>query len=282
MPAIPLFSIILGVAWSSLIEFISLTGGLVLCGFILGYLERLSNRNMVRSFGIKGIYFTAWLGTPVHELGHAAMCLIFGHRVTGIKLIQASGADGTIGYVTHTFNPNSLYQKIGNFFIGLAPLISGSLAIFLSTYLFVPGSYTLIFHYLGEKQNFSLFEPTTWDAFVNTVQSVFASLFFISHLADLKYWLFFILALCIASHMSLSPADIRGAASGAGALFLLIAVANALSTVLDPPLNSQMTAVIGRFNFCLLLLLSLAVLFSAMKLLISGLFNWGFHGLKRM
>lgn len=243
----------------------------MLCGFILGSLERQSNKNVIRIFGIKGIYFTAWLGTPVHELGHAVMCLIFGHRVTGIKLLQATAPDGTIGYVTHAYNPDSLYQKTGNFFIGLAPLVSGSLSIFLCTYVLVRDSYRTILDYLIGRQHFSLLDPVTWVTFGQAVRSIFSGLFSWENAANPAFWLFFVLSLCIASHMSLSREDIRGAASGAGTLFLLIGVANTLSRFLDPSLNGQITSLIDRFNFCLLLLLSLAIVFSVIKVLLSGI-----------
>lgn len=53
----------------STIEMFYLVGLITLTGFILGVFERLSNSFMQKSFGRKGILVTAWLGTPVHEVG---------------------------------------------------------------------------------------------------------------------------------------------------------------------------------------------------------------------
>ncbi|MDD9150103.1 hypothetical protein OYT88_16295 [Sporolactobacillus sp. CQH2019] len=267
-----LFWTVLQILWLSTTEFISLIGGLVLGGFILGYLERLSNRLIIRTFGMKGIYFTAWLGTPVHELGHAAMCLLFGHRVTGIKLFQANRSDGTIGYVTHTYNPDSLYQNIGNLFIGLAPLISGGLAIFASARFLVPnGSYLIVRYFFAGTQTFSLVDPRTWGDLLFADLDVFRNFFTVENLARPAFWLFIFLAVCISSRMSLSPEDIRGARSGAGAMFLLVVLANVLNAVLDPSLHRQMMIWIGRFNFYLLILLSASVFFSCLMLAVSSL-----------
>lgn len=268
-----LFQAVLQILWLSMTEFVSLIGGLVIGGFILGYLERLSNRLIIDTFGMKGIYFTAWLGTPVHELGHAAMCLLFGHRVTGIKLLQANRSDGTIGYVTHTYNPGSLYQNIGNLFIGLAPLISGGLAIFACARFLVPGGSDVIARYFFTgTQTFSLVDPRTWGDLLFADRAVFQNFFAGENLIRPAFWLFIFLAVCISSRMSLSPEDIRGARSGAGAMFLLIVLANVLNAALDPSLHRQMMVWIGRFNFCLLILLSVSVFFSCLTLAVSSLF----------
>lgn len=275
-----LFSVILQILWLSATEFVSLIGGLVIGGFILGYLERVSNSLIIGAFGMKGIFFTAWLGTPVHELGHAAMCLFFRHRVTGIKLLQANQSDGTIGYVTHAYNPNSLYQNIGNLFIGLAPLVSGSVAVFACAHFLVPESSALIAHYFSnEVQIFSLFDLQAWATLGRSDLAIAGSLFAWRNLTHPAFWLFLILAVCISSRMSLSREDIRGARSGAGALFLLLVIANTLNIVLDPSLHQQMMVWIGRLNFCLLILLSLSVLFSLLTLAVSGILYWFRRGL---
>ncbi|MDR3490768.1 MAG: hypothetical protein P4M12_01845 [Gammaproteobacteria bacterium] len=65
-------------------------------------IERKANRYFFAAYGMKGILATAWLGTPIHELGHALMCLIFAHKIKDIKLLTLNQADGTLGYVSHS------------------------------------------------------------------------------------------------------------------------------------------------------------------------------------
>src|SRR5579884_3392310 len=90
----------------SCVELIYLLGAIIAVGFLLGVIERHSNRMLARAFGHRGILLTAWVGTPIHELGHLLMCFIFAHRVTRVKLLQLNSPDGTLGYVEHQYNLN--------------------------------------------------------------------------------------------------------------------------------------------------------------------------------
>jgi len=264
-------AIVLRIVAMTGVQFISLIGALFIGGFILGFLERQANGRVIHAFGIKGIYYTAWLGTPIHELSHAVMCLIFRHRVTEVKLLQAVDTDGTMGYVRHAYNPNSLYQRIGNLFIGVAPLIGGSLIIALCAKWMTYDSSLAFFDWSQAPQQFSFFDLPSWTALGKAILQIFQSLFAVSNYSHPAFWLFVLIALCISSRMSLSNEDIRGAGSGAGALFGLLLVANALSVLLDPALHMQITYWIGRFNFLLMVMLSLSVFFSLLVLLISHL-----------
>ena len=94
--------------------------------FLLGWLIALCNKVFYSNFGRFGnivCYVTGFVGAPIHELSHALFCLIFFHRIREIKLFQISD-DGTMGYVIHSYNRRNMYQRIGNFFIGVAPYFS--------------------------------------------------------------------------------------------------------------------------------------------------------------
>ncbi|SFG21870.1 hypothetical protein [Sporolactobacillus nakayamae] len=256
-------SIALKIIGLTLTQFISLLGGLVIAGFILGVLERQANGRVIHLFGMKGIYGTAWLGTPIHELSHAAMCLFFRHRVTEIKLLQAVDSGGTMGYVRHAYNPNSFYQRIGNLFIGIAPLIGGSLVIAAAAKWMLPNVSGTFFDYVsGAPRLFSFFDLPSWLALNKAVIAVFRSLFAFENLTNPYFWLFLVIAVCVSSRMSLSREDIRGAWSGAGALLVFLLLVNALSALLDPTLRGQMMYWIARCNFLLMIMLSMSVFFS--------------------
>ena len=76
--------------------------------------------------GAGGVFdATALLGTPVHELGHAAMCLLFGHKITRMKLWSPGGRGGLYGYVEHSYHRKNPWAQMGNLFIGMGPLFSG-------------------------------------------------------------------------------------------------------------------------------------------------------------
>lgn len=99
-------------------------GVAAICGLAVELLSRsfgfLIGRKAMLFFGVTSI-----VGTPVHELGHAIMCLLFTHQITGIKLWDPTAKDGTYGYVEHSYSRKNLWARIGNLPIGLGPLFSG-------------------------------------------------------------------------------------------------------------------------------------------------------------
>jgi hypothetical protein len=76
-----------------------------------------------------------WLGTVVHELGHFVACKIFGHRVLEVKWFDPDAHGGSLGYVRHNWDRDDIYQGIGNFFIGIGPILLGSLVIYYASTL---------------------------------------------------------------------------------------------------------------------------------------------------
>ena len=71
---------------ASLIQIcIFLIPGLVLT-LIMNYVSTFVQRRALLTIG-KGWYLGlfGWLGTIIHELGHAVFCLIFRHKITTLK-----------------------------------------------------------------------------------------------------------------------------------------------------------------------------------------------------
>src|ERR1700730_8367502 len=137
----------------SFVELLYLVGVLIGVGFLLGALEKRSNFYIQRAFGRKGIYMTAWIGTPIHEAGHFIQCIIWRHKVTDVKFLQLNEPNGILGYVEHQYSTASLYQMVGNFFIGLGPIFSGIGSLVLGMYIFVPHSYEL---FINSLQNYHM------------------------------------------------------------------------------------------------------------------------------
>ena len=95
-----------------LLQIVFTVGLIVLFGFLIAF----CNKRFYANFGNYGravCYITGAIGTPLHECAHALFCLIFGHKVTEIKLFQINAADGTLGYVNHSYNPKNIYHKVG-------------------------------------------------------------------------------------------------------------------------------------------------------------------------
>lgn len=233
--------------------------------FLFGFLIALCNRWFYLNFGSKSrliCYVTGFIGTPVHELSHALFCLIFGHKITEIKLFQINSADGTLGYVNHSYNPKNIYQKAGNFFIGVAPIIVISALLFLFAYLIMPST---VSDMTMLAQGIS-FDKGAGD-FFNNVYSILYTFF--SSALTWQWWVFVIIGMFFALHMTLSNADIKGSLSGL--IFILL-----LFLIIDVILGLVGNSVLMSFNnimFSIGAMLDMFLLISLMISLIAGLLS---------
>lgn len=200
----------------------SLFGGIVIFGLLIHLISRLTFESLARSFGRKGTYFVAWLGAPIHELGHAIFCLIFGHKITDIEIFKPDPLTGTLGYVYHKWNPSNPWQVMGNFFIGIGPIILGCVALLATFYFLIPNSsqawdsILVIVNEVDQKYSIgSYFTILEGSAFV-----MLKVVFTISNLTDWRFWCFLYVSICIASNIRLSLSDLKGALSGLGCVIL--------------------------------------------------------------
>ena len=69
-------------------QMVSLFAGVFVFGFIINVLSQLTYKSLEKAFGNQGVYLAAWLGTPLHELGHALFCVIFLHKIADMKVLQ--------------------------------------------------------------------------------------------------------------------------------------------------------------------------------------------------
>jgi len=219
------------VVFTTFSQLIWLLGLLFIFGFILYLLARFTRTTYVKTTGATlDIFVTGWIGTPVHELGHALFSLIFRHKISEIKLYSPNSEDGTLGYVNHSFDPQSTYQKIGNFFIGIGPIIFGTLVLYALLYYLVPNTHD-VFSSIKAQGNVlvkSVHGESTgilaslWGTTLSTIETLFKK----SNFIDYKFWIFLYFSMCIASHMELSPPDIKGAWRGLLSLVLFFLVIN--------------------------------------------------------
>lgn len=260
---------------TSVIQLFSLIGVIIVIGFILGYLESLTRTYWSRAFGRKGFLLTAWIGVPVHELGHAIMCLVFRHKIVATQFFPTDTSQGALGYVQHQYNQKSIYQRIGNFFIGIGPIISGITALILLMRYFVPESYSLF--------NTTL-ETTIAATSINLemIQNMFLSTFFLlkslftmSNLLTPSFWLFLFIAICISAHIALSKPDIKGSIDGVIVMFIMLFLFNLIAGLFQYDSN-QLIGKMMKYNMYLIAFSSVALLFSC----ISTLVSFGFYKMR--
>ncbi|ULT54650.1 hypothetical protein L1999_15950 [Neobacillus drentensis] len=252
----------------SFLEMFYLVGVIIIIGLILGVLERLSNTYLVRAFGAKGVMVTAWIGTPIHEIGHLIQCFIWGHRVSRIKLLQLNHPSGILGFVEHHYNPNSMYQQVGNFFIGLGPIFSGIGSLILGMYFLVPDSFFAFKTELQRRIKFEQLDITLLKTIVESVSVISKNLFTLENLINPLFWIFLVIAFSISSHIALSTADIRGSAKGLSTIFFILFLFNIISRILNWD-TYEMIIKLAGYNAYVLAFGSIALLFSFITLVIS-------------
>jgi hypothetical protein len=223
-----------------------LLGLLFFFGFILYLLARFTRNTYMKSAGRRlDVIATGWIGTPIHELGHMFFCLIFGHRVDEFRLYKLNNGDGTLGYVNHSYDPANIYHRIGNFFIGVGPIIFGAMVLYALLYFLVPNRQVLLegihshsqFIIAGIRGEYS----KAPGAFLDTIRFTTANLFTSASLSDYRFWIFLYLAMCISSHMELSPPDIKGAWKGLISLVLFFLLLNLIILGFEATgMNSEM------------------------------------------
>ena len=210
---------------------------------LFGVVIAACNKVFYASLGSKSrvvCYATGFIGTPIHELSHALMCIIFAHKITEIKLFQPNSADGVLGYVNHTYNRKNIYQRVGNFFIGIAPVVVGFLLLTGLFYLLLPDVFVAVSASVREVD----FENGIGGFFANFGQ-LFVLLF--DCFGYWQWWVFVIIGSFIALHMTLSKADWRGALSGLVLFLVLFAFIDILIAVVSLDVLYDMTSKILIF-----------------------------------
>jgi hypothetical protein len=211
-------------AWTELLHqalFIVLP--FVIIAVLLHLLERKVQRTLMQRWGYWSLLCTGWLGTPIHEFSHAGMCKVFGHKIEALAPLAMDKRTGKMGYVIHTHNPKSWYQRIGNVFIGTAPLLGGALVLLLLLLIFFPGAARLNFS-SGEGAmaggNLVSVTKNVVQRGANVIDRAVRDGLFTS----LHGWLFLYLVLCIGTHLAPSASDYKGARSGAFLLLALVVI----------------------------------------------------------
>lgn len=214
------------------IDLFRLFGNIIIFGFILYLLSSMTRRIFAKTLGAKTeLYITGWIGTPIHELSHALFCIIFNHQINDIKLFTTKS--DTIGYVLHSYDSRSWYQQIGNFFIGVGPIIIGALIVYFLFLLLAPELKENIFSvnidYDKSAGIFNMIYSGISNIFIsilNIFSNIIKNIFTSQSYKNIGFWIFIYLSISIASHMELSPADISHAWKGMLVIFAVSLIFN--------------------------------------------------------
>ena len=146
---------------------------------------------------------------------------MFRHKIISISLFKPNEETGNLGHVNHSFSKYSIYQRTGNFFIGAAPMIFGSLVLLGMLYWLVPNGRE-IFLPLAQEQ-------TSFFGLISSLQTTLGKLFAIENLSAWNFWVFLYLSFCITAHISPSKKDRQGMWKGLIWLIMILILVNLIT-----------------------------------------------------
>ncbi|MBN2288196.1 MAG: M50 family metallopeptidase [Candidatus Glassbacteria bacterium] len=209
----------------TVVQTLPLGGPLLALGWLIHLSSRSLERESVSMFGLRGyLYLFGWIGTLVHELGHAVFCPLFGHRIHGMRLFSFSTRNQSAGYVEHSYNGKNPYHLVGNFFISVGPLLLGTYLIYL-VLRYLAGFQLQIDHAFSPRGAGTGF--LDWIAFLGlSFKSLAVRIARSIDFTDYKFYPAVYLVLSIGSSMTLSPQDISSGLKGLATLMGLILLLN--------------------------------------------------------
>lgn len=210
-----------------LIHLLYFVGVVYLVGFLIFLLNKLFYKLL--GGGRFVCYVTGLVGTPIHELSHALMCLLFGHRIVEIRLFRVDQKSGVLGYVTHAYSKRNLYHVLGNYFIGVAPILLGTAFLCLMMHLLLPTAFVEFQVYLSDFADWQAMGYVPEQLLgVGAVFVSFLTILFSAVSQGWVFWAFLALALCVSIHMNLSGADILGSLGSLPIIFILLSLCHAV------------------------------------------------------
>ena len=199
------------------LQLYTLLGPLLLLAIFMHFISKANENLSYKLFGEKAyLYLFGWLGTSVHELGHAIFCPPFGHKITEMKLFTVNPKNGSLGQVVHSYNKKSIYQNIGNFFIGLGPILLGCTMLFITTY-FIFGFSEKVDQKIEIPLNIFTSLTVLKIVVINIWHIISQYTFWIISNSSIQWWKIVVVSYIIysiGSSITLSPSDIKSAASG--------------------------------------------------------------------
>lgn len=232
-------------------------GIVVLCGLAVEGCYQLCFRLMGRRAGRAFWFVTSFLGTPIHELGHAVMCLLFAHRIEYVRLFP--NREG-VAMVRHSYNRKNVYATMGNLFIALGPIFAGLAVILLVLALVYPVSLRE-FYAVGDAGGVGAL-----DILFDRMWALFRGLW---QETTRPVWVRILSVVALFSvtlHVRLSTADVCGMLRGLPAYLVLCALASAVVTLAGQGAYIAVLGALASFGGTVLLLFGVIFLFALLQL----------------
>ena len=241
-------------------------GVLVACGLAVEICYRLCFLVMGERIGRTFWRMTAWFGTPVHELGHALMCLLFAHRIEHIRLFSTRHGSAQ---VQHSYNKRNLYAVFGNFWIGLGPIFTGIGMILLLLWLAFPAALDGWFEATRMLLATATKEGDAVGAMGECIRRLLGGMW-----SDHSHPLWArLLALggmfCMALHVRLSASDVVGMLSGLPGFALLTALCAGIATAVGEVAQRDLVMGVKQLAWLVVTLFALILLLGVLQLVLA-------------
>jgi len=207
-------------------------------------------------------------GTPLHEAGHAAMCVLFAHRIHDVRLLDLHDPDGELGFVQHSYNRRNYFAVLGNYFIAIGPLFTGLFAvlvILLTCFHGCFGSFVNEVTMLVESE-------ASFGEYVRAAASLVPAMFSGSRAALPLKIVGGILLLAISLRICISPEDLANALSGMVIFAAVTLVFAVLTALFDARVRRLILASLHTFSVVVVALFLVVLLSCAVLLAIGGVF----------
>lgn len=269
---------LLNVLLSTYNQLFVLFGPLLILVVLLNFSASFTARMSVRFWGRDlFLYGFGWLGCSVHEMSHAFFAIIFGHKVTEIALFKPNSNGESLGHVSHSYNKKNIYHKIGNFFIGISPLLFGGVVLFLITWFLFGFNIISLSSFRITSHDFTSFlllkqlAASIWHSLLSYFTVVFTGSAAIWWKSALLVYVLY----STGSSMTLSKSDVGSAISGFLWFIVFFLLFNLLTLWIGNFVSVFLARIVGYisgFYFILILLLMANLLF-LLVLIILNLFK---------
>lgn len=243
-----------------LLEIIVYTLGVpIACGLSIEICYRLCFLLMGRRAGKAYWVMTSWLGTPLHELGHALMCLLFAHHIDHIRLIPTKAGGAVVEHSYHRGNP---YAAFGNLWIGLGPILVGLCVIFAVLYAVYPESMASYRAAVADLLREGRPVAQVWQRIGEFIHGLFSE-------GTRQMWvraLAVIVLFSMSLHVRLSASDILGMLPGVPIYLVLSALVALVFTLLGQVWLLKLTLCLRQAAWLVVSLFSLIFLLAALQL----------------
>lgn len=188
--------------------YLAIFGPLTLQVAALYYGMRATSARVIRSFGWNGLMLISWIGTPVHELGHALAVVCLGGKLKEVNLFKADKTTGQLGEVAYSFKKKAPVREA---IVAIAPLIGGTGLLFLLTWLLMPDAVvfpkdmTIKFSTEGLAEVPVDLALSLYDNFIRLIELLVSA----EVLRRWQTWLWVYLVICIGTRLAPSAVDFK-------------------------------------------------------------------------